>query len=220
VNEQKAYVAWTTPSLLNPAAKMETVSARNKFRKLNVADWISVYRIVTAPVLVAVVLLDLRFVFLVLLALSLFSDMLDGIVARRRNIRTLRGARLDSVGDAVTFAVAIFGVIYFEYAFFMNQLGIILCAVIPYVAQILLAVILFGKPTSYHTYLAKAAALFQGCFILLLLLGFPLLWLLYTTVVITVLEITEEFILMFRIGGNATNVKGVCWLVKERKRDQ
>src|SRR5574337_255430 len=152
----------------------------------NSADWISLYRVAASPLLLAAILLKLKIFFVIQLALSLFSDMLDGFIARRLNICTARGARLDSIGEALTFSVAVAGLFVFEKRFLAEHAVAILAAVIPYLAQILFAVIRYGKPTSYHTYLAKLSALLQGVFLLLLLLYKPLDWLFYITIGCTI----------------------------------
>lgn len=198
---------------------MKHAAQPRKRSRFNIADWISLYRIAALPVLLVVLLLHLKITFAVLLAVSLFSDIVDGYVARKLKITSVRGARLDSVGDALTFAMAIAGVIVLEWDFILEYAFVILVAVVPYLLQILTAVLMYGRPTSYHTMLAKTAALFQGCFILILLMWEPLPWLLYTTVAITLLEITEEFILLFLIGGKATNVKGLYWILRRKQGD-
>lgn len=199
---------------------MKAATQSEKNTTLNAADWTSIYRIVMSPVLLIVALLDLKPAFIILLGLSLASDMLDGIIARAMKRCTVRGARLDSIGDALTFVVAAIGIFLFEKTFFLDNSHIILWAIVPYAAQIVFAVIRFGKPTSYHTYLAKTAALFQGCFILLLLFWEPVYWLLYTTVAITVVEVVEEFILLFIVGNNATDVKGLYWVLRQKRHSR
>lgn len=189
---------------------------RRNIATLNPADWISLYRIVALPFLVLAIVAETKFLFAFLLGCSLLSDIIDGWIARRTNTCSSRGARLDSIGDALTFAVAIAGLFVFETDFLRGNTWLILTAVIPYTLQILLAVLLFGKPTSYHTYLAKLAALLQGSFILLLLFYKSITWLLILTVVVTVTEIAEEFVLMYMVGGHAINVKGLYWVLKEK----
>lgn len=190
----------------------------NRSTHLNAADWISIYRIIAIPILVIALLVKMDIVFGIVLGLSLLSDMIDGYVARKLNISTRRGARLDSIGDAFTFVMAFIGIIVLRNDFLQENWVIITTTVILYLAQILVSIILFEHPTSYHTYLAKASALFQGCFILTLLLIGTYDWLLYITVGITIAEIIEEFILVFTIGGEPVNVKGIYWVLRNRKK--
>lgn len=187
-------------------------------KPLNIADWISVYRIAASVFLGLTLFAGWKIVFACLLFLSLFSDMLDGYVARKLKICTARGARLDSLGDALTFVAAATGIWWFEKDFLDQNKMLVFVAVVPYVIQILLAVILFRHPTSYHTYLAKTAALFQGVFMLLLFFYGPVYWLFYAAVAVTVLETSEELILLFVADRDATNVKGLFWVLRERRK--
>lgn len=189
----------------------------NRSTHINAADWISIYRIIAIPVLVIALLVKMDIVFGIFLGLSLISDLIDGYVARKFNMATRRGARLDSIGDAFTFIMAFIGIIVLRNDFLQENWVLITTTVILYLAQILVSIILFEHPTSYHTYLAKAAAFLQGCFILTLLLVGTYDWLLFITVGITIAEIIEEFILIFIIGGEPVNVKGLFWILRDRK---
>lgn len=184
--------------------------------KLNAADWISIYRIAAAPVLGIAILADQKLLFAVLLMISLGSDIADGMVARWRHRETKHGAQLDSIGDALTFVAAVAGVWRFGKEFLMENYIAILIVVLPYAAQILVALIKYGKPSSFHTYLAKAAALLQGIFLLSLFFYEPVMWLFYAAVVVTVLEITEEIVLVFMLKEWKTDVKGLYWVMKQR----
>lgn len=187
---------------------------------LNTADWISIYRIIAIPFLVIALILDMDILFGILLGLSLISDILDGYIARKFNAITERGARLDSIGDAFTFFMAILGIIVLRNEFLQAHWIIITGTVILYLAQIISSLVLFEHPTSYHTYLAKISAFLQGGFILTLFFIGTFNWLLYLTIAITVLEIAEEFILVFLVGGEVVNVKGLFWVLRERNRTQ
>lgn len=195
--------------------KEETPSPDNN--TFNPANCVSIYRIAASLLLTLALVAGMKTLFAWLLLISLSSDIIDGIVARRMKMVTTRGARLDSIGDALTFSLAAIGVYVFEHTFLLNHLMAVLMAVVPYFLQIVLAVIRYGRPSSFHTYLAKAAALFQGCFILLLLFFEPWLWLFYATVTITVLEVAEEIILLYLVARDSTDVKGLYWIIKMRR---
>ncbi len=55
------------------------------FKKLNIADWISLYRIIALPFLVLAIILDEKILFGWLLLVSLLSDVVDGYLARKLN---------------------------------------------------------------------------------------------------------------------------------------
>lgn len=187
-------------------------------KPLNIADWISVYRISAAPILIFLMILNERTLFTWFLGLSLASDIIDGMVARYYKMTTQRGAMLDSIGDTLTYSIGAIGVWFFETEFFSENIYLVLLAIVPYVLQISIALIKNGKPSSFHTYLAKCAALLQGVFMLILLFSGPVYWLFYAAVGVTLLETVEEIILLWVADKEARNVKGLYWVLKEKKR--
>lgn len=186
--------------------------------KLNIADWISLYRVFVSPALVLLMLLDLKLIFGISLFISFFSDTLDGYIARRLDIVTERGARLDSIGDAITLVVGVVGIVYFESAFIMDNIIAVAIVLALYVIQILIAVIRYGKPSSFHTYLAKIAAFAVGFFMLGVFVFGAIPWLFYLAVVLGILETIEEIILSFVLRNWHTNVKGLYWVLKDKDR--
>jgi CDP-diacylglycerol--glycerol-3-phosphate 3-phosphatidyltransferase len=70
--------------------------------------------------------------------------------------------------------------------------------------------------TSFHTYLAKTAALLQGIFLLLVFFtDEPILILFYAAAIVTMLELTEEIILISLLPQWQANVKGIYWVLKK-----
>ncbi len=185
---------------------------------VNVPNGLSAYRIVMAPVLGILIWYGERDWFSWLLLVSFTTDMADGYIARKFKQSTKLGAQLDSVGDAATFVAAIAGAWQFETDFFYEHKVMVMAAFIPYLLQILLAITVYGRPSSFHTYLAKAAALLQGVFLLGLFFFGPWMWLFYLAVGVTILEIFEEIVLLYVLPKWKTDVKGLYWVLKNRKR--
>jgi CDP-diacylglycerol--glycerol-3-phosphate 3-phosphatidyltransferase len=72
--------------------------------------------------------------------------------------------------------------------------------------------------TSFHTYLAKLAAILQGSFLLLLFfVQNPPITLFYAVVIITALELIEECILVVLLPKWTANVKGLYWVLNQQK---
>ena len=125
------------------------------FKNYNIADWFSFYRIFAAPFLLVLIWLDLQLIFTWLLLISYCTDAIDGFLARKLKITSPRGSQLDSFGDQITFIIGLIGLFYFETDFIKTNLLIILVAFVPYIIQMLIAYIKYGKATAFHTYLAK-----------------------------------------------------------------
>jgi len=122
-------------------------------------NMVSALRILLAPLLFLLALLQLPWWFLGVLMLSGLTDMLDGILARRLRLTSPLGARLDSWGD------------------FTNYFTMAVCAwilwpevtreVLVYYSMILFSFLLpawaglvkFGRFTGYHTWAVKVAVL-------------------------------------------------------------
>ena len=188
------------------------------FKNYNIADWFSFYRVVAAPFLLVLLWLNLRELFSWFLLVSYSTDMIDGYLARKLKITSARGSQLDSFGDQVTFVIGLIGIWIFENDFIRENYLLILMVLIPYIIQMLLAVIKYGKATAFHTYLAKLSAVTQGIFILWFLFFEPIYWLFYFMIFIGLLETIEEIILIFMYRKWVAGVKGILWAIKDKRR--
>jgi CDP-diacylglycerol--glycerol-3-phosphate 3-phosphatidyltransferase len=188
------------------------------FKNFNIADWFSFYRILAAPILLVLIWLDLRLVFTWLLLISYSTDAIDGYLARKLKITSPRGSQLDSFGDQITLIVGLIGLFYFETEFIKENLVLIGIAFIPYIIQMLIAYFKYGKATAFHTYLAKLSAIFQSIFILWSLFFNPEYVLFYTMIIIGLLETFEEITLIFMYRNWASDVKGVFWALRDKRR--
>ncbi len=194
-------------------------SFRNfNFRNLNIADWFSTYRILAAPVLIVVLILELRDWFSILLLISYSTDAVDGFLARRLNLSSARGAQLDSMGDQITLILGLAGLAVFETEFVLEYLGWIALAFIPYLIQMILAFLKYGRATAFHTYLAKTSAILQAVFILWALFLHPVIPLFFAVLVIGILETLEEITLIYMYDTWVEDVKGYFWALKDERR--
>ncbi|MEB8344834.1 CDP-alcohol phosphatidyltransferase family protein [Flavobacteriaceae bacterium KMM 6898] len=189
-----------------------------RFDKYNIADWFSFYRIFAVPLLLGLVWFGERQLFTWFLLISYSTDAIDGFLARRLNIVSARGSQLDSVGDQITLVMGLVGLLVFETTFMKANYGLILLAFLPYVLQMIIAFIRYGKATAFHTYLAKTSALLQGVFILWLLFFGPVYWLFYAMIGVGILETIEEISLIFMYPHWVKDVKGIFWALKDPRR--
>ena len=188
------------------------------FKNFNIADWFSFYRIFAAPFLLLLIWLDLRLGFTWLLLISYSTDAIDGYLARKLKITSPRGSQLDSFGDQITLIVGLIGLFYFETSFIRANLTLIIIAFIPYILQMLIAYIKYAKATAFHTYLAKLSAVLQSLFILWSLFFNPEYVLFYIMIIIGLLETFEEITLIYMYDNWASDVKGVYWALRDKRR--
>ncbi|MBO6607491.1 CDP-alcohol phosphatidyltransferase family protein [Psychroserpens sp.] len=187
------------------------------FKNYNIADWFSFYRIAASPFLFGLIWLDEQFIFACLLAVSYSTDAIDGFLARKLKLVSPRGSQLDSFGDQITLIIGLIGLFYFEKTFIMENLTIIIIVFIPYIIQMILAYIKYGKATAFHTYLAKTSAIMQSAFILYALFFDPNYTLFYVMIVIGLLETFEEIVLIFMHKHWVSDIKGIYWAYKSIK---
>ena len=184
-----------------------------------IVNGITFYRTLTAPLLIFLIIYKQMDWFKWLLTLSFLTDAIDGFLARRFKVTSIAGARLDSIGDDLTVIAGTIGMIAFKSAFLKEEIFFIILLLSLFVLQTVLAFVKFGKMTSFHTYAAKAAAILQGVFLILLFfLPNPLYELFYAATFVTAFELMEEIIITFWLPKWRTNVKGLYWILKAEKR--
>ena len=190
------------------------------FKNFNIADWFSFYRIAAAPLLIVLLVLNDRNLFTWFLLISYCTDAIDGFIARKLQITSARGSQLDSFGDQVTFILGLAGILIFEFDFIKSNYVLIIISFSPYLIQMLIAFIKYGKATAFHTYLAKLSAIVQSAFILWLLFFEPIYWLFYVMIVIGILETIEEITLIFMYDNWVAGVKGIYWAIQDKRRNK
>lgn len=179
---------------------------------------ITLYRLLAAPLLVFLIFSRHLDLFKWLFGFSFFTDVLDGWLARKLKITSILGAKLDSIADDLTIVAGIVGVIVLKPGFLKQQLAFIIALLVLFVLQLLLAFVRYGKISSFHTYMAKLAALMQGSFLILLFfLQEPIYVLFYIAFFVTVIDLVEEIILVLLLPTWQTNVKGLYWVLKKKQ---
>src|SRR5579871_1769646 len=91
-----------------------------------VVNGITVYRILAAPFLVWLIFTHKTDVFKWLLAISFFTDAIDGYLARRYKATSILGARLDSIADDLTIVAALTGIYVLKQDFVLQQMPVVL----------------------------------------------------------------------------------------------
>ncbi|HLG34307.1 MAG TPA: CDP-alcohol phosphatidyltransferase family protein [Bacteroidia bacterium] len=183
-----------------------------------VINGITFYRLVAAPFLVFLIFTGRIDLFKWLLGISFFTDLIDGWLARQFKVASVFGTKLDSIADDLTILAAVTGMIVLKRDFFFSEFPVLMVLLGLFAAQNIMALIRYKKITSFHTYFAKAAAILQGVFfILLFFLPEPVYVLFYAAAIITAIELAEEILLVYYLPEWKANVKGLFWVIKERK---
>lgn len=184
-----------------------------------VINGITLYRIVAAPILLILIVTGQFDIFKWLLGISFFTDLIDGFLARKYKVASVLGTKLDSIGDDLTVLVGVIALFVTKMEFINEHRFIFILLLLLFLAQTTYAFIRYGKMTNFHTWLAKTAALLQGVFLLLAFFtDKPNPALFYAAAIITILELIEEIILVNLLPNWETNVKGIYWVLKKKKK--
>ena len=184
-----------------------------------VINGITFYRIIAAPFLLVLLFAKQYEVFKWLLGLSFFTDLIDGYLARKFKVTSILGTKLDSIGDDLTVLVGLIALFVLKLEFMKQHIIIFIILLVLFLVQITYGFIRYKKMTNFHTYLAKTAALLQGVFLILVLFTKePSLILFYVAAIVTMLELTEEIILIRLLPKWQANVKGIYWVLKKTNK--
>jgi CDP-diacylglycerol--glycerol-3-phosphate 3-phosphatidyltransferase len=180
---------------------------------------ITLYRIIAFPVLIILIIANRFDIFKWMLMISFLTDAVDGMLARKYKANSVLGAKLDSIGDDLTILAAVIGLAVAKLEFLTQHWLIFAIPLGLFFIQMIAAFIRYEKMSSYHTYLAKSAAILQGFFMCsMFLFDKPAYWLFYTTAIVTTLELIEEIILVFVLREWKTNVHGLYWVLIENRK--
>ncbi|MFZ6012553.1 MAG: CDP-alcohol phosphatidyltransferase family protein [Bacteroidota bacterium] len=178
---------------------------------------ITMYRLVSAPFLLLLAFTGEVIVFKWLIVLSFFTDAIDGPLARKFNVTSVFGSRLDSVADDATVLVSALGLWIIHPEFIRAEWVIIAALLFLLGIQTVAALVAYGKVTSFHTYMAKVSAVAQGVFFISFFFGYGPSYLLFLIAVTTTgIELIEEIALVIILPEWKTNVKGIYWVLRSR----
>lgn len=195
---------------------MGALTARSPVLR-NLPNVLSSLRLLAVPVLFALALTRSETAFAWLLIAAMLTDIADGWIARRFHFETPRGAFLDSVADAALTVISIYGVWVFHRDVITEHAILCAAAVILWLLEDLLALLRYGRLSSFHTYLSKIAANVLGFFIgVLFVIGYyP--WLFYLAIGVTILSGVEEIVLVGALREWRTDVRGLWWVLHEKE---
>lgn len=152
----------------------------------------------------------------IFIAISLFTDWLDGIIARTFNMQTRIGAKLDSWADTGTYICAFLAIYFFKWDLIKPYAWILYVFVVVWLLSYAVVFIKFKGLIGLHTYLFKSTGYVQGAFIILLFLVGFYSWLFYLCMIVGILACVEEVIIILLIKKPMMNVKGLWWMLKNK----
>ncbi len=194
-------------------------AARQKENIHTLSNYLTLYRFVSAPLIIWFIFSGRQGLFVVFIVINLLTDALDGFFARRFNQHTDFGARMDSIADKVTYALALTGLFVFKLDVLQPYLFSLLTFISLGLITLLHSFIKFGKMSRLHTYATRVGGYMQGSFFFLLFIYdfVPVVY--YIMIGWAILSVLEMIAIQMIIPEMRSNVKGLYWVLKARKQE-
>ena len=183
---------------------------------LNVPNLISLYRLLVFPVILFMALTGRENWFVILLSISLISDVLDGNIARYFNLQTNFGAALDNLADICTYAMALLGIFIFKWTDVEPHSTILYLFLALFVLSYIVAFVRFGKIPGLHLYSAVSAGYVQSIFFFILFVFGFYTWMFYLAVGWGIIAYIEKILVLFLLDDIKIGVKGLYWVLKSK----
>ncbi len=183
---------------------------------MRLPDLLCWFRLVMGSLRLLFALLQWRTAFAWGLLLALASDALDGALARRLGVASSRGARLDSLADAVLFGVVLVGIYAFEPELYLQAAWVWAGTLALDLLELVLAYARYGRLASFHTWRSKLAAVVGGAFVLWLFFHGLQWWLFYLAAGLYALACVEDIALILLLREWRADVRGLPALLRER----
>jgi CDP-diacylglycerol--glycerol-3-phosphate 3-phosphatidyltransferase len=178
------------------------------------ANLLTCFRFVSAPILLWLAWHGYGIAFLLLLAVSLLTDVLDGLVARWTGDVSQLGAKLDSWADMINYLTVALASWWLWPEVVIREAAFVAIIIASYLLPPLLGIIKFGTFTSYHTWSVKLAAASVGLSLYSLFLGGPA-WPFRIAAMLCVIAAAEEISITLIASELYSNVSSF-WDVKHR----
>ncbi|HRX12996.1 MAG TPA: CDP-alcohol phosphatidyltransferase family protein [Draconibacterium sp.] len=185
---------------------------------LNIPNFISLYRLLVFPLIFFMALTGRENWFVVLLCISLVSDVLDGNIARFFKLQTNFGAALDNLADICTYAMALLGLFLFKWTEIEPHAWILYLFLTVFVLSYIISFYRFGKIPGLHLYSAVSAGYIQSIFFFVLFVFGFYTWMYYLAVGWGVVAYIEKIFVLLRLNDIRIGVKGLYWLIQSEKR--
>lgn len=183
---------------------------------INVPNIISFYRLITFPLVMYLAFGKFEKLFIILLAINLVSDVLDGFIARTFNLQTEFGSRLDSYADIGMYITAITGVIVFKMDDIAPHFIVLIVFIVSYFLPKIIAFIRFKRFPSFHLYSSKIGGYMQGIFIFIWFVFEFNVVAYYIVLIFGCLTFIEQSIITVISPRLQSNEKGLYWILTNK----
>lgn len=138
---------------------------------MTIPNAITLMRILGSPLMVVLAIADRPYWLAGLAVFLVFTEWLDGFVARRSHVTSAVGARLDTVADAVFYLSLLIALVALRPATIAHETLWMATAIFGYAISWLASLVKFRRLPSYHTWAAKGVWILVGAGTICLVTG-------------------------------------------------
>lgn len=185
--------------------------------KFNVANALTIGRIVAMPLMLAAAWQGRHDWFLGLALYCMLSDIFDGKIARWLKQASEFGARLDSWADLLMIIGGPFCAAWLQPQLLSSEAWFVTAVVGGNLLAVAVGLGKFGRLTSYHTTAARLTAYIAGAgAIVAITWGWP--WLFRAGALVAVYSVAEEMAITFTLAGWTANIPSLAAARAHRMR--
>lgn len=185
----------------------------------NLPNLVSLIRVLLAPVLLALAIAQQPMLFLATLIFTVFTDVLDGFLARYLNQITELGSRLDSWGDFIVYSTMAVSAWVLWPDIVIRELPYFITIIVSFTLPVLVGLIKFKSLTSYHTWTVKLAVATTMVSYVLLFADI-LTWPFILAALLSALAAVEEIAITLIMKQQHVDVRNVWQAIKFNQRDR
>jgi phosphatidylglycerophosphate synthase len=184
-----------------------------------VPNILSLSRIVMAPLMLVAAAIGSQRGFTVLYGACLFTDAIDGFLARRMHVESPLGATLDSRGDLAVALCLPVGAFLLWPDMMRGLIPYIVAALCAYLAPIVVGEFRYRRLPSFHTWGAKAMAVLAGLTLLIMFITEDSLYF-RLCVPLILLESVEELIMIAILPKWQPNIPSLWHAIQLKRSEQ
>lgn len=190
----------------------------NKKEFLSPPNIVSLVRILMSPVLLALAWHQKPGIYMLALLFTLFTDVLDGFLARTLNQVTELGAHLDSWGDFIIYTTLVVAAWWLWPEIIIEEQISVLAIIISFATPVLVGLVKFKTLTSYHTWTVKLAV-FVTVVSYVVTFSDWARWPIYVAAIVAVIAAIEEIAITLVMRHEHADVRSIWHAYKYHQDD-
>jgi len=180
---------------------------------INVPNLLSGFRLIAAPFLLYFAWTGRHNLFLAMLVISLFTDSIDGFIARRLEVASEFGAKLDSLGDLVTYLTVPLCAYWLWPDILKREAFFVLLVIAAFTFPLIAGFVKFQRLPIYHTWAAKISAVLISAAAFILFIT-DISWPFRVAAILQAIVACEEIAITLRLSEIQSNVRSL-WHVNK-----